>query len=47
MALGALDAIRAFPRTSGLAAFDDIPWVVRTGEARPYANVLLRCGFFF
>ncbi|NEE54639.1 D-ribose pyranase, partial [Streptomyces sp. SID8455] len=21
--------------------------VVRTGEARPYANVLLRCGVFF
>ncbi|MFE3323288.1 D-ribose pyranase [Streptomyces sp. NPDC059176] len=25
----------------------DVRLVVRTGEARPYANVLLRCGVFF
>ncbi|MFF7259624.1 D-ribose pyranase [Streptomyces sp. NPDC008159] len=26
---------------------EDARLVVRTGEARPYANVLLRCGVFF
>ncbi len=32
-------------RLKALAA--DARLVVRTGEARPYANVLLRCGVFF
>ncbi|MEU1890370.1 D-ribose pyranase [Streptomyces pristinaespiralis] len=33
------DELKARSRDAGL--------VVRTGEARPYANVLLRCGVFF
>ncbi|MGW7285359.1 D-ribose pyranase [Streptomyces sp. NPDC054847] len=33
------DELKALSRDAGL--------VVRTGEARPYANVLLRCGVFF
>jgi D-ribose pyranase len=42
-----LPALRFVPHDDLKALTAGARLVVRTGEARPYANVLLRCGVFF
>ncbi|MDQ1007215.1 D-ribose pyranase [Streptomyces sp. V4I23] len=42
-----LPALGFVPHDELKALSADARLVVRTGEARPYANVLLRCGVFF
>ncbi|MER7968746.1 D-ribose pyranase [Streptomyces sp. NPDC005840] len=41
------DALTLVPHEDLKRLTADARLVVRTGEARPYANVLLRCGVFF
>ncbi|MEV6425806.1 D-ribose pyranase [Streptomyces sp. NPDC051662] len=45
--LTALPGLVFVPHTELKELSADARLVVRTGEARPYANVLLRCGVFF
>lgn len=44
---GRLPQLSHVPHDALKALTADARLVVRTGEARPYANVLLRCGVFF
>ncbi|MEV0786353.1 D-ribose pyranase [Streptomyces sp. NPDC050423] len=44
---GRLPRLSHVPHEALKALTVDARLVVRTGEARPYANVLLRCGVFF
>ncbi|MER5480178.1 D-ribose pyranase [Streptomyces sp. NPDC002734] len=45
--LAGLPALRLVPHEELKLRSRDARLVVRTGEAAPYANVLLRCGVFF
>jgi D-ribose pyranase len=45
--LAALPELRLVPHEELKTRSRDARLVVRTGEAAPYANVLLRCGVFF